>query len=129
LNVFKGLASLAGLLKNAQELGGRMQAISEELRTRRATGSAGGDLVEIEVNGLVEVLRCRIDPKLTAQPDVELLEDLVVTAVNQAVSKAKEFHAEAVRSATAGLNLPGLEDALGRMISPKPPESPPTEST
>jgi nucleoid-associated protein EbfC len=122
--VFKGLASLAGLLKNAHELGGRMQAVSDELRARRATGSAGGGLVEVEVNGLVEVLRCRIDPKLLAQSDAELLEDLVVTAVHQAVSKAKEFHAEAVRSATAGLNFPGLEDALGRMLGPKPPESP-----
>jgi nucleoid-associated protein EbfC len=126
--VFKGLASLAALLKNAQELGGRMQAISDELRARRATGSAGGGLVEIEVNGLVEALRCRVDPKLLAQPDAELLEDLVVTAVSQAVAKAKEFHAEAIRSATAGLNLPGLEDALGRMLSSKPTESPPTES-
>jgi DNA-binding YbaB/EbfC family protein len=108
-------------------LGGRMQAIGDELRARRTTGFAGGGLVEIEVNGLVEVLRCRIDPKLFEQADAELLEDLVATAVNQAVAKAKEFHAETVRSATAGLNLPGLEDALGRMLSPKPTESPPTQ--
>ena len=106
-----------------------MQAISDELRNRRATGSAGGGMVEVEVNGLIEVLRCRIDPQLLAQPDAELLEDLVATAVNQAVVKAKQFHAEAVRSATAGLNLPGLEDALGRMLSPQPTELPPTEST
>jgi nucleoid-associated protein EbfC len=121
--VFGGLGNLAAMLKNARELGGRMQAISDELRARRATGSAGGGLVEVEVNGLVEVLRCRIDPKLLAQPDAELLEDLVVTAVNQAVVKAKEFHAEAVRSATSGLNLPGLDDALGRMLSPQASDS------
>ena len=121
--MFKGLASLASLLKNAQELGARMQTISDELRARRAIGSAGGGLVEVEVNGLVEVLRCHIDPKLLAQPDAELLEDLVATAANQAVARAKEFHAEAVRSATAGLNLPGLEDAVGKMLSPRPTDS------
>ncbi len=125
--MFSRLTSLAGLLKNAHELGGRMQAITDELRARRATGSAGAGLVEVEVNGLVEVLRCRIDPKLLAQPDAELLEDLLVTAVNQAVAKAKEFHAEAVRSATSGLNLPGLDDALGKMFNPQAPGSPPPE--
>jgi len=121
--VFKGLASIASLLKNAHELGGRVQAIGDELRARRAVGSAGGGLVEVEVNGLVEVLRCHIDPKLLAQPDAELLEDLVATAVNQAVAKAKEFHAAAVRSATAGLNLPGLEDAVGKVIGPGPTDT------
>jgi len=121
--MFKELASLGSLLKNARELGGRVQAISDELRGCRATGSAGGGLVEIEVNGLVEVLRCRIDPKLLARSDPEFLEDLVKTAMNQAVAKAKEFHAEAVRSATAGINLPGVQEAIGKMLNLTPPEA------
>jgi DNA-binding YbaB/EbfC family protein len=120
--MFKELANLGSLLKNARELGGRVQAISDELRGRRATGSAGGGLVEIEVNGLVEVLRCRIDPNLLARSDPEFLEDLVKTAMNQAVAKAKEFHAEAVRSATAGMNLPGVQEAIGKMLNLTPTE-------
>ena len=120
--MFKELANLGSLLKNARELGGRVQAISDELRGRRATGSAGGGLVEIEVNGLVEVLRCGIDPKLLARSDPEFLEDLVKTAMNQAVAKAKEFHAEAVRSATAGMNLPGVQEAIGKMLNLTPTE-------
>ncbi|MGQ9575970.1 MAG: YbaB/EbfC family nucleoid-associated protein [Thermoguttaceae bacterium] len=121
--MFKELAGLASLLKNAREIGGRLQAIGEELRSRRATGAAGGGLVEIEVNGLLEVLRCQIDPKLVAQADRELLEDLILAAMNQAVAKAKQYYSEVVRSAAAGLNFPGLEEALGKMLPLKPTDS------
>ena len=88
-SVFKEIAGLGSLLRHAQEIGGRMQGLTEQLRSKRATGSAGGGMVEIEVNGLVEVLRCHIDPKLLSQGDQELLEDLVATAVTQAVAKAR----------------------------------------
>jgi DNA-binding YbaB/EbfC family protein len=121
--VFKELANLGSLLKHAQEISGRMQGLSDELRSRRATGSAGGGLVEIEVNGLVEVLRCHIDPKLLSQSDQELLEDLIATAVNQAVVKAKELHAETVRSLTGGINLPVLEQAMAKFMGTDPPKS------
>ena len=82
--MFKGLANLGALLKQAQQIGGQMGQITEEMRKRRVTGTAGGGMVEVEVNGLMEVLRCRIDPQLSAQNDRELIEDLVVAAVNQA---------------------------------------------
>lgn len=121
-DVFKELANLGSLLKHAQEIGGRMQGLSDELRSRHAVGSAGGGLVEIEVNGLVEVLRCHIDPKLLSQADQELLEDLVATAVNQAVVKAKELHAETVRSLTGGMKLPGLEQAMAKFMGADPPK-------
>jgi nucleoid-associated protein EbfC len=105
--VFKGLANIGALLKQAQQLGGQMGQITEEMRKRRVTGSAGGGMVEIEVNGLMEVLRCKIDPQLFAQNDCELLEDLVMAAVNQAIGKGKEMHAESIRELTGGLPLPG----------------------
>jgi len=126
--VFKELSGLGSLLRHAHEISGRVQGMTEELRSRRATGSAGGGLVEFEVNGLVEVLRCHIDPKLLAQGDQELLEDLVATAVNQAVAKAKELHADTVRSITGGVALPGLDQAMAKFLgtgpadSPKPPD-------
>ncbi len=105
--MFKGLANIGALLKQAQQLGGQMGQLTEEMRRRRVTGSAGGGMVEIEVNGLMEVLGCRIDPQLFAQNDRELLEDLVMAAVNQAISKGKEMHAESLRDLTGGLPLPG----------------------
>jgi nucleoid-associated protein EbfC len=114
--VFKGLSNLGALLKQAQQIGGQMGQITEEMRKRRVTGAAGGGMVEIEVNGLMEVLRCRIDPQLISENDRELLEDLVTAAVNQAIAKGKQMHADAVRDLTGGLPLPGgLQEALAKL--------------
>ncbi len=128
--MFKELAALGSFWKQAQQLGGRMKELTEELRVRRVTGSAGGGLVEIEVNGLVEVVRCRVDPALLAQQDRELLEDLIATATNQAIGKAKELHAEAMRSLTGGMQLPGLEKLMGKFFQPgsnPDPDPPPSK--
>jgi nucleoid-associated protein EbfC len=113
--VFKGIANIGALLKQAQQLGGQMGQLTEEMRKRRVTGTAGGGMVEIEVNGLMEVLRCRIDPQLIGQNDPELLEDLVAAAVNQAIAKGKQMHADTVMNLTGGLPLPGIvQDALAK---------------
>ena len=120
--MFKGLANLGSLLKHAQQFGGQMERLSEELKNRRATGVAGGGMVEIEINGVVEVLRCHIDSQLVAQGDRELIEDLVVAATNQAVMKTKQLHAEAVKDLTGGLQLPGLQEALAKLTGSEPPK-------
>jgi nucleoid-associated protein EbfC len=113
--MFKGLSNLGSLIQHAQQLGGQMGHLSEEMKKRRVVGSAGGGMVELEVNGLMEVLRCHIDPQLIAQNDPEMLEDLVVSAVNQAIKKGKQMHADAVRDLTGGLQLPGLNEALAKL--------------
>ena len=103
--MFKGLGNLANipaLMKQAQEMGTKMQALGEELKTKRATGSAGGGLVEVEVNGLGEVLAVRIDPSLVAKQDREMIEDLLPAAFNAAAQKAKQLHAEAMQSSPVG---------------------------
>jgi len=115
--VFKNLAGIGSLLKQAGQITSKMQDMNDELRARRTTGSAGGGMVEVEVNGLVEVLACRIDPQLLAGGDAELIEDLVVGAVNQAVAQAKQLHAEALKSMTGGIELPGLDDAMGKFFN------------
>ncbi len=120
--MFKGLANLGSLLKQARQIGGQIQNLSEELKDRRATGAAGGGMVEIEVNGLLEVLQCRIDEQLIVQGDRELIEDLVAAAVNQAVGKGKQLHAEAMKDLTGGLELPGLQDALAEITQPEQPD-------
>jgi DNA-binding YbaB/EbfC family protein len=125
--VFKGLANFGSLLKQAHEIRGRMKGLNDELRNRRATGSAGGGMVEVEVNGLLEVLRCHVDKQLVEQGDCEMIEDLVATAVNQAISKGKQLHVEAMQSLAGGLDVPGLEAALGNLLGENGPET--TEST
>jgi DNA-binding YbaB/EbfC family protein len=111
--VFKGISNLASLLKQAQQVGSRIQAVNEELRARRVSGKAGGGMVEAEVDGLGQVLRVSIDPSLVERKDRELIEDLVPAAVNAAIAKSKELHAEALRGLTGGIDLPGMKEALG----------------
>ncbi len=116
--LFKGLGNLANLgsiIKQAQQVGGKLKELNEELRTKRATGNAGGGLVEVEVNGLAEVLAVRIDPSLIEKGEREMIEDLLPAAFNAAQAKAKELHAEALQQVTQGLNVPGLDQALGNL--------------
>jgi DNA-binding YbaB/EbfC family protein len=113
--VFKGLGNIASLVKQAQEMGAKMQEMTEELRHQRTTGTAGGGLVTVEANGLAEVLSVRLDPKLFEQGDRELAEDLITAAVGQALVKAKEMHVEAMKSLTGGVDMPGMTDALARL--------------
>jgi DNA-binding YbaB/EbfC family protein len=116
--MFKGLGSLkdfGSLLKQAQEIGSRMQAINDELKARRVVGHAGGGLVEVEVNGLAEVLAVRIDPSLVEKRDREMIEDLLPAAFNSAQRKAKQMYAEAMQSLTGGLPIPGLQDTIAQI--------------
>jgi DNA-binding YbaB/EbfC family protein len=119
--VFKGLGNLGNLpalMKQAQEMSGRMQALQQELRNKRATGSAGGGLVEVEVNGLAEVLAVRIEPSLIEKGEREMIEDLLPAAFNAAQQKAKQLHAEAMQSLTGG--IPGFQDALSQLTGGAP---------
>ncbi len=121
--MFKGLGNLANigaLVKQAQEVGSKMQALGEELKTKRATGAAGGGLVEVEVNGLGEVLAVRIDPSLVEKQDREMIEDLLPAAFNAANQKAKQLHTEGLQSITGGMPLPGLQDALSQISGTLP---------
>jgi DNA-binding YbaB/EbfC family protein len=113
--VFKALGNLANigtLMKQAQEMSGRMQALQEQLKTKRATGAAGGGLIEAEVNGLGDVLAVRIDQSLVQKGDREMIEDLLPAAINAAQAKAKQMHAEAMQSIAGELPIPGLSDAM-----------------
>ena len=120
--MFKGLGNLANigaLMKQAQAMGSRVQAINEEMKTKRATGSAGGGLIEVDVNGLAEVLTVRIDPSLLAKQDREMIEDLLPAAFNAAQQKAKKMHAEAMEAIAGG--MPGFQDALAQLSGGAPP--------
>lgn len=116
--MLKGLGNLASMMKQAQEVGERLQSLGQELKGQKVVGQAGGGMVEVEVNGAMEVLACRIDPTLWAQQDKELVEDLLTSAVNQAIAKARELHAEAMQKAAGGMQLPGLEEALSKLTGP-----------
>jgi DNA-binding YbaB/EbfC family protein len=116
--VFKGLGNLANLgslLKQAQQMGSKLAQVNEELKARRVSGTAGGGLVTVETNGVGEVLTCRVDPATFASGDRELIEDLLPAAINDALAKSKQMHAEAMKALTAGLDLPGVDEALAQL--------------
>jgi DNA-binding YbaB/EbfC family protein len=116
--MFKGLGNLANLgslMKQAQEMGGKMQQMTQELKAKRVTGSSGAGMVEVEANGVGDILAVRIDPALFAKQDREMVEDLLPAAINAAQQKAKELYAEQMKSLTGGMNLPGLSEALGSL--------------
>jgi nucleoid-associated protein EbfC len=113
--LFKGITNLASLMKQAQQMSSKMQAMNERLKSQRATGSAGAGLVEVEVNGVGEMIRLRIDPTLFQRGEQEMIEDLVPAAVNQALVKAKQLHVEAMKSMTDELDMPGLEEAMSQI--------------
>ena len=124
--MFKGIGDLAGMLKQAQSMGSRMKEMNEQLSAIRAIGSAGGGLVEVEVNGLGEMMRISIDSTLLEKKDRELIEDLVPAATNTALSKAKEQQARSMQDLAGGMDIPGLSDALqslGDGTSNSPPSS------
>lgn len=114
------LANLPGIMKQAQEMGGKLQQINEDLKRKRVTGSAGAGMVEADANGLGEILAVRIDPSLIEKQDREMIEDLMPAAINAARQKAQQLHAESMQELTGGLNLPGLSDALGGLNETPP---------
>lgn len=116
--MFKGISNFASILKQAQQIGGQMGKLNDELKNRRVTGSSGGGMVEVEVNGIMEVLKCKIDPSLLAGGNREFLEDMIVAAVNQAIAKGKQLHAEAIRDLTGGISLPGLDEMMEKFTGP-----------
>jgi DNA-binding YbaB/EbfC family protein len=113
--LFKGLANLASLMRQAQQMSGKMHAINDQLKSKRATGSAGGGMVEVEVNGLGEMLTLKIEPALVERGEREMIEDLVPAAVNQALLKAKQLHVDAMKSLTEDLDVPGLNEAISKI--------------
>lgn len=99
---------LGNLLKQAQALQERLASAQDELAKRTVEGSAGGGMVTAVVNGRLEVVSVRIDATLLTDPDREMLQDLVVAAVNAAIRAAQKMMGEEMGKLTGGLKLPGL---------------------
>lgn len=111
--MFNNLGQLADLMKNAGKIREGMEKAAESMGRVEVEGTAGGGSVTAKVNGRMELLSIRIDPKLLADGDAELLEDLVAAAVNQGLTKAREAAAQSFASLAGGLPIPpGLSNFL-----------------
>ena len=113
--MFNQLGNFADLIKNAGKIRESAEKAAENLAQVQVEGISGGGTVTAKVNGKLEVLSIRIDPKLLADGDAELLEDLVAAAVNDALVKAREAMAQSFMNMTGGLPA-GLLSGLGGMM-------------
>jgi len=99
---------LAGIMKQAQMMQQRMAKLQEEASGRTATATAGGGAVTAVVTGKNQVVSLTIKKEAVDPEDVEMLQDLVVAAINEALSKAQAEMAQEMSRLTGGLNIPGL---------------------
>ena len=102
------MKGLGNMLKQAKKIQEEMGKIQEELATKKVDASSGGGMVTVEANGNQEVLSIKIDPEVINADDKEMLEDLVLTAVNEAMRKSRDLIKEKISEATGGLNIPGI---------------------
>ena len=96
------------LVRQAQEMQERMAKLQEDLGGRTVEATAGGGMVTVVMNGRQEVVSVRIEKEVVVPDDVELLQDLVLGAVNEAMSRSRKMMAEEISKITGGMNLPGL---------------------
>jgi len=96
------------MIKQAQQLQKRMMQLQEELESATAEGSAGGGVVKVVVTGKMVVQSIKIDPEAVSKEEVEILEDLVLTAVNDAIDKSQEMANAKMSALTGGMKIPGL---------------------
>jgi len=94
------------ILQQAQQMQGKLQQMQEDLQHRVVHGSAGGGLVTVEADGRGQIKKVKLDASLAGQTDTEMLEDLIVVAVNDAQKKATDLAQEEMGKLTGGMNLP-----------------------
>ena len=102
------MKGFGNIMKEAQKLQAQMAAMQEEVGKRKVDATAGGGLVTVEANGKQELTAVKIDPEVVNKDDVQMLEDLVLAAANEALRKSRELVQQELGKLTGGLKIPGL---------------------
>ncbi|MGL5411606.1 YbaB/EbfC family nucleoid-associated protein [Cetobacterium sp.] len=105
---FPGMGNMNNLMKQAQQMQKKMEQMQKDLEEKEFEASVGGGAVTVKANGKKEVLAINIKPEVVDEDDVEMLEDLVLSAVNEALRKADEETSSQMGKVTGGMNIPGL---------------------
>lgn len=100
--------NMNNLLKQAQKMQESMQKMQAELEQKEIESSVGGGAVTVKVNGRKEVLDINIKPEVVDPDDIEMLQDLVLSAINEALKTVDEMQATQMSKVTGGMNIPGL---------------------
>jgi len=100
--------NLTQMMKQAQKLQSKMLEMQAELGNRTVSAQAGGGMVEAVINGRQELVSLRIDKEVATPDDVDMLQDLILAAVNEALNRAREMMAQEMSKLTGGLQIPGM---------------------
>ncbi|GMK42445.1 nucleoid-associated protein [Paenibacillus sp. CCS19] len=102
------MTNMQHMMKQVKKMQEQMLKAQEQLGTKTIEGTAGGGVVTVQVNGHKQILSINIKPEVVDPEDIEMLQDLVMTAVNDALAKAEELANEDMSKYTGGLKIPGL---------------------
>jgi len=100
--------NMGKMMKQVQKMQADMARVQEELAEKEVKANAGGGAVEVTANGKQEILDIKIDPDAIDPEDVEMLEDMILAAVNEAMRQAQEMASKEMEKITGGMNIPGL---------------------
>jgi DNA-binding YbaB/EbfC family protein len=102
------MKGMGNMLKEAQKLQSKMLKMQEELADEIVEASAGGGMVKVKVNGRQQVMDIAIEKEVVEPEEVEMLQDLIIAAVNDALKKSNDLASEQMKGLTGGLNMPGF---------------------
>ena len=100
--------NMANLMKQAQKMQRQMEEQAKEMEAKEYTATAGGGAVEVKVSGKKQLLSVKLDEEVVDPDDVEMLEDLIVAAVNEALTQVYQAAAGSMSKLTGGMNMPGM---------------------
>ncbi|MBL7148988.1 MAG: YbaB/EbfC family nucleoid-associated protein [Candidatus Cloacimonetes bacterium] len=103
-----GNKGMKDLMKKAQKMQQDLAKAQEELANKIVEGSAGGGMVKVEMNGKNQIISLKIDKEVVDPEDVEMLEDLIIAAINEAQEKITQTSQDELSKLTGGINIPGM---------------------
>ncbi|MGI5851546.1 MAG: YbaB/EbfC family nucleoid-associated protein [Clostridiales bacterium] len=105
---FPGMGNMNNLMKQAKKMQEQMMKMQEELEEKTVEASAGGGVVTVIANGKKEIIEITIDPAVVDPDDIEMLQDLIMAAANEALRKAEEMVQSEMSKITGGMGIPGM---------------------
>lgn len=102
------MKNMGKLMKQAQQLQDKMSKLQEEMAEKTIEATAGGGMVKVVANGKQQVVSIQIEKEVVDPEDVEMLQDLILAAVNDALNRAQAMVSEEMNKLTGGMNLPGM---------------------
>ncbi|MBI4402027.1 MAG: YbaB/EbfC family nucleoid-associated protein [Nitrospirae bacterium] len=100
--------NIGNIMKQAQAMQDQLAKIQEQAAAKTVDGTAGGGMVTVTASGAMQIVAVKIDPEVVKSGDVDMLQDLIVAASNDALRKARDMMAEEMKAITGGLKIPGL---------------------